>query len=147
MWSRRPVQKKKKKKKQANQLIENALATATYATQCAGNSTLQNSPGSIEFQRDILIDVPLISDLFIIHDRRQDLVDENLRRQNAKRSEHHSVVGDQILHVTYVPTKLQEKLQGPYPIAQVHTNGTVEIMRTLKVRDRVRLGKIIPFRG
>ena len=73
---------------EANQLIDNALATAMHATRCSVNATLQNSPGAIVFNRDMFIDVPLIADLETIRNRRQALVDENLRRQNMKRREH-----------------------------------------------------------
>ena len=63
---------------EANQLIDNALATAMHATRCSVNATLQNSPGSIVFNRDMFIDVPLIADLVTIQNRRQALVDEKV---------------------------------------------------------------------
>ena len=70
---------------EANQVLDNALTTAMHATRCVVNATLQNSPGAIVYNCDMLIDVPLIADLAVIRDQRQALVDENLRRQNAKR--------------------------------------------------------------
>ena len=72
---------------EANQVLNNALATAMHATRCTVNATLQNSAGAIVYNRDMLIDVPLIADL-----ARQTLVDENLCRQKAKQQEHVYVV-------------------------------------------------------
>ena len=53
---------------EANQVLDNALATAMNATQCAVNSTLRNFPGAIIYNQDMLIDVQLIEDLTVIRD-------------------------------------------------------------------------------
>ena len=95
----------------------------------------------------MFIDVPLIADLETIRNRRQALVDENLRRQNMKRREHTYAIGQLVYMKTYDPTKMEEKLHGPYPILQVYTNGTVDIHRAANVKDRVHLRKIVPYRG
>jgi len=132
---------------EANQLNDNALATAMHATRCSVNAKLQNSPGSIVFNRDMFIDVPLIADVVTIQNRRQALVDENLRRQNKKRCEHTYAIGQLVYMKTYDLTKMQEKLHGHYPLLQVYTNGTVDVYRVENVRDRVHLRKIVPYRG
>ena len=129
---------------EANQVLDNALATAMHATRCAVNSTLQNSPGSIVYNRDMLIDVPLIADLTVIRDRRQALVDENLRRQNSKRREHTYTVGQYVWVKNYKEDKMLPKLLGPYPIVQVFTNGTVDIQQTPTVRDKMNLRWLRP---
>ena len=69
---------------QANQLVENALATAVHATRCAVTQSIGTSPGNLVFRRDMFIDLPLIADLVDIQQRRQLRIDENLRRQNRK---------------------------------------------------------------
>ena len=63
---------------EAHQALDNALATVMHATGCTINSTLQlqDSPGAIVYNRDILIDVPLIANLTVIRDQRQALVDK-----------------------------------------------------------------------
>ena len=63
---------------EVNQVLFNALAMAMYVTRCAVNSTLQNSPCSIVYNRVILVNVPLIEVLAVIRDRQQALVNENL---------------------------------------------------------------------
>ena len=93
------------------------------------------------------IDVPRIADLETIRTRRQALVDENLRRQNMKRREHTYAIGQLVYMKTYNPTKMEEKLHGPYPILHVYTNGTVDIHRAANIKDRVHLRKIVPYWG
>lgn len=55
----------------ANQLIDDALALAMYATRCAVSRTLGTSPGALVYKRDMFIDVPLMADLVQIQERRQ----------------------------------------------------------------------------
>ena len=69
---------------EANQVLDNTVATAMHATRCVVNATLQNSPGATVYNQDMLIYVLLIVDLTVIRDQRQALVDKNLQRQNAQ---------------------------------------------------------------
>ena len=57
------------------QLIDNTLASAMYATRCAVNAALKTSPGALVYNRDMVMDIPLITDLNIIRDKRQHLID------------------------------------------------------------------------
>lgn len=82
---------------QANQFIDNALATAMHATRCAVHRTLQISPGALVYRRDMFLDLPIIADLLTIQQRRQILIDENLRRENNRRRTFDYQVGQQIL--------------------------------------------------
>ena len=120
-------------------MFDNARETAIYATQCAVNLTLQNFPGAIVYNRDIIINVPFIVDFTVITDQRQDLVDKNLQRQNAKQQEHTYTVGQYVWVNNYKEDKMLLKLLGPYPIAQVFTNETVYIQQTPIVQDRMDL--------
>jgi hypothetical protein len=69
----------------ANDVIDTALATASYASRASLHRSLNVSPGTLVFHRDMLLNIPLIADLTMIRERRQVLIDENLRRQNMKR--------------------------------------------------------------
>ena len=58
----------------------------------------------------------------MIRDRRQQLIDENLCRQNSKRIQHNYKVGDKINLKTIYLVKRSERLQGPlFHIIQKHT--------------------------
>ena len=95
---------------QARHVMEHAIASCIHATRIAVNHTMQHTPGEIVFQRDMLLDVPVIADLVAIRERRQLLIDENLRRQNEKRIEHHYKVGDFVWIKVYDPAKGADKL-------------------------------------
>ena len=129
---------------QAEQLINNSLATTMHATRCSVSRTLQNSPGSLVFQRDMFIDVPLIADLEAIRHKRQLLVDDNVRRMNLKRREHRYAIGDLVYVRKHDANKLDPRMIGPYPITQVYTNGTVDIARNPFVNERINIRHLIP---
>ena len=62
---------------------------------------------NLVFRRDMFVDLPLQADLVLIRDRRQQLIDENLRRQNAKRREFEYQVGQEVLIKSVQPNKLE----------------------------------------
>ena len=69
----------------ANQIINNALATCMHVMRSAVNQTLKTSSGALTFNRDMLINVPLVVNLESIQHQRQHLIDENLRQINQRR--------------------------------------------------------------
>ena len=52
----------------ANQVMDNALATAMHATRCAVSAPIGTSPGALVYGRDMIMDVPLIANLTAIRD-------------------------------------------------------------------------------
>ena len=132
---------------EAKQAVENALAAANHAMWCAVSKSLaNNTPGEVVFGRDMLLNIPVIIDLMDIQNKRQLQIDENLRRQNAKRREYDHRIGHQVLLKVPNPNKLDPRYQGPFVITQVYTNGTVEIQRTPTVRERLNIRRLVPFR-
>ena len=131
----------------ADEMVENALATCQHACRVAVNHTMQTSPGAMVFNRDMILNIPLIANLEAIRDRRQHLINENLRRANAKRIEHNYDVNDRVMMVEYDPTKLDAKTHGPYRIVRVFTNGTVKIQKSAHVQETMNIRKIYPYRG
>ena len=129
----------------ATNMIDNALATVVHASRCAVNHTMQTSPGGMVFNRDMMINVPLISNLAAIGNRRQQLVDENLRRVNAKRIDHNYSVGDWVKFVEYNPDKLDCRTHGPYPIVRVFTNGCVRVQLAPHIQETVNIRKLFPY--
>ena len=55
----------------ANQVMDNALATAMYTTRCAVGAPIGTSPGALVYGRDMIMDVPLIANLSAIWNGRQ----------------------------------------------------------------------------
>jgi transposase InsO family protein len=131
---------------EAAMIIETALQTAVHAARVAIHSTLKVSPGALAFSRDMLLNIPLIADFQLLRDKRQALIDEQLMRANRSRISHDYQPGEEVLVLTYKPTKLQERAVGPFVIEQVHTNGTVTIRRNPHVVERINIRRIRPYR-
>ena len=109
-------------------------------------TTLNSSPGALVYGRDMFLDVPLIADWQAIAERRTQVVNESLQRANLKRRTYDYVQGQQVLKKTHKPTKLGERKEGPYPISQVHVNGTVSITLRPGVTERINIRRVIPYR-
>ena len=126
-------------------MIDNALSTVVHASRCSVNHTMKTSPGAMLFNRDMMTNIPLISNLLAIGNRRQQLVDENVRRVNARRIQHNYAIGDRVKFVNYNPNKLDSRTHGPYRIVRVFTNGTVRIQLSQHVQETVNIRKIFPY--
>ena len=127
-------------------MIDNALATVVHTSRCAVNHTMQTLPGVMVFNRDMMVNVPLISNLLAIGNQRQHLVDENLRRISAKRINHsYDIIGDLVKFVEYNPNKLDCRTHGPYRIVRVFTNRTVQVQLAPHIQETVNIRKLLPY--
>ena len=132
---------------QANAIVDNSLATTMHTLRSSVSRSLNNhSPGSLAFHRDMFLNLPLQADLLAIQQRRQLLIDENLRRQNAKRRSMDYRVGQEVLVKDKDGAKLSPQTKGPFRITQVHANGTLTIQRAPNVLERIHLRRVFPFR-
>ncbi len=100
---------------------------AMHAMQAGVHTTLGSSPGSLVFNRDMFLNIPLITDWHAITQRREHLINENLIRENQKRRRFDYLPNQRILKKHWNPRKLDERTTGPYRILQTHFNGTVTI--------------------
>ena len=107
-------------------IIDTCFATARHAVRSAVHRTLNSSPGALDFQRDMILPIPLIADFELLRQRRQTVIEDNLRRQNLRRLFHDYNVGDEVLIVNRNPNRptLAPVSTGSYVIQQVHVNGT-----------------------
>lgn len=111
-----------------NQVRNNVLVSCIPATRCAVNGVLKCSPGSLVFQRDVLVGFLVIANLLAIGERRELLLDKNLRRQNPKQYDYYYKVGEHIHIKIRDPSKSgDEILHGPYRVLEAKINGTVEV--------------------
>ena len=110
---------------QIDNIMDTCFATAAYASKVAIHFTLNMSPGALVFQRDMILNIPLITDLLLLHERQQIIIDDRLQRATIRCSTFDYQPGDQILILTNNPTTLQDRGIGPSTITQVHTNGTI----------------------
>ena len=131
---------------EARHMIDTALATAAYAARSSLHSTLGLSPGAIVYNRDMLLDIPVLADLAALKDKRQEVIRKNLRRANKRRVVHHDyTIGDQVLKLVYKPNKLEPRAEGPYRINQVHANGSVTVQLTPLTSERLNLRRVKPY--
>ena len=136
-----------RRKRDAEQKIDNALSTCVHALRCAVNHTMKTSPGAIAFNRDMLMNVQLLSDLDAIRGRKQQQIDNNIKHSNKTRIDYNYQVGDMVKLRVYDPSKLQERFKGPYRITQVFTNGTVHLLTKPGITTTVNIRKIEPYKG
>ena len=112
---------------EAEHAVDNALYSCIHALRCSINQAMRTSPGALVFNRDMMIDVPLLADLDAIRGRKQQLIDANLIRENKKRIDYNYKVGDRVWIKHYDPTKMDSRLHGPYHITRIYVNGTVDV--------------------
>ena len=131
---------------EANDMVDSALATAQHAMRASVSTTLGTSPGTGVFGRDMFLNIPLIADWNLLAQRREQLVNENLRRQNRNRRRYDYVVGQRVLKKIHKPTKFGLRTEGPYVVSTVHVNGTVTIQSREGVTERINIRRVIPYR-
>ena len=97
----------------------------------------------------MFVDVPVMTDLIAIRERRQALIDSNLMRHNKKRYDYKYWIGENVMVKMYDPNKGEERLHGPYPITELCTNGTVKVRRDPHgyIEESFNLRRIEPYKG
>jgi hypothetical protein len=108
----------------AKDFIDKALAITMHAIQAGIHYTLGSSPGSLVFNRDMFLKIPLIADWHAITKQREHLINTNLMHENRKCRRHDYAVDNRVLKKRHNPTKLGTCKSGPYKIVQTHVNGT-----------------------
>jgi len=102
------------------------LAATMFATRATYHTTMQATPSQLVFGRDAILNTKFDANWKYICDRKQQLIQLNNRRENAKRTPHVYQVGDKALYKTNKLDKFStDAYEGPYNIVQVNTNGTV----------------------
>jgi len=131
----------------ARAAVERAISIASHALRITTHSTLGYSPGSIVFNRDMLLDIPFVADLLLLREQRQQRIDYNLKRENSRRRNFDYVAGQQAWIKKYNPATLQVRKEGPFLITQIHTNGTVTLRRRGNVVERINIRRLEPYRA
>ena len=69
---------------EAQAVVKQVLLTAMHVSYCAFHGSLLNlSPGAVAFQRDMFLDIPLISDVLTLQEAHQEQVDQHVLWTNA----------------------------------------------------------------
>ena len=67
---------------EANQLMDRVLASAQFAARCSIHKTYGVSPGSIVFHCDMLLPIPITTNLQLLREKRQAVIDKNNLTEN-----------------------------------------------------------------
>ena len=130
----------------ARDLIDEALSIAMHAMRAGVHTPLGSSPGSLVFNRDMFLQVPLIADWTAITMKREHLINKNLMRENRRRRQFDYQPQQQVLKKNTNPQKLGERTSGPYPIEKVHTNGTITIQLNVDTSERISIRRVKPYK-
>jgi hypothetical protein len=87
-------------------------------------------PSQLVFGRDAVLNCSFEANWQYIKDRKQRLIDQNNKKENAKRVPHVYNVGDRVT-IRLDPNRKHgvEKNSGPHAITAVYDNGTVQLSR------------------
>jgi transposase InsO family protein len=120
------------------------LAATMFAVRATYHTTLQASPMQLVFGRDAILNVKHIANWEHIRERKQTRINDNNKRENLSRRDHHYSLGDKILIRARKHSKHEFEYEGPYTITQVNDNGTVRFQKGI-VNDVTNIRRIKPF--
>ena len=96
------------------------------------------------FSRDAILNIKYVADWEHIRQRNQLRINHNNKRVNMRRNNHQYKVGDKILVKRKKNSKHELEFMGPFPITQIHDNGTVCFQKGI-INDATNIRRIKPF--
>ena len=121
------------------------LAAVMYALRATYHTTTQATPMQLVFGRDAMLNIQFEADWNLIKKRKQQKINDNNRRENAKRLDYTYDVGDNVLVRTVQKAKYAgDPWQGPYQITAVNDNGTVRYKKGA-VTDTINIRQLKPY--
>ncbi len=130
----------------AKEFVDKALSIAMHAMRAGIHLTLGSSPGSLVFNRDMFLNIPLIADWHAITQKRELLIHENLTQKNQKRRWYNYLPGQRVLKKRWKLRKLDARTSGPYRVLQTHVNGTITIELRAGVSERLNIWRVILYK-
>ena len=110
--------------------------------------TLKHTPGELAFGRDMILPIPSKVNWGNLFQRKQTVISQTNAKENQSRKEFDYKVGQRILilNKNQHKGKLEPTVsnEGPWPITQIHANGTVTILRNNYI-ERINICHIRPF--
>ena len=104
------------------------LSAVTKAVNSTVHTTLNATPTQLVFGRDAFLPVTFQADWTYIADRKQHLIVQNNKRENAKRRPHVYSVDDSVM-ILHDPNRKHgdDTYKGPFVITKVNDNGTLQL--------------------
>jgi transposase InsO family protein/exonuclease VII small subunit len=120
------------------------LSATAFAIRSTYHTTLQHTPGQLVFGRDMIFNIKHAANWEYIKQRKQQIINQNNKRENAKRKKHTYNVGDQVLLSRGNEFKYESPFTGPHEILKVNDNGTVRL-QVKAVADDYNLRRLYPY--
>ena len=119
-------------------------ASVAWAVRSSYNNSTDATPAQLVFGRDMMFNLSTLVNWKDLSIKKQALVDKANLRENRNRVDHDYQVDD-LVYITKdgIYKKLDSPKQGPYPITDVYTNGTVRIQRGA-VNERINIRRLEP---
>ena len=107
------------------------LSAVGFAMRATVHTTMRATPAQLVFNRDAIHNVRFEANWQYIKERRQKVMQQNNKNENAKRKPHEYKLNDTVMIEQYQHRKYGEpKYKGPYVIDRVNDNGTVRLRHT-----------------
>lgn len=104
------------------------ISAVGFAMRSTVHTTNRATPAQLVFGRDAMHNVNFEADWQYIKERKQRLIRQNNKRENAKRKPHVYQVNDQVLVLQDPSRKYgEDRYRGPYTVTNVYDNGTVRL--------------------
>ena len=130
---------------------EGLLAALGFAMRATVRTTTEATPAQLVFHRDAMHNIGFRADWAYTKARKQRLIIQNNKRENAKRIPHEYKPGDKVV-VLQDPSRKhgQDRYRGPYTVTQVHTNGTVQLQQAKRggaVYQTWNIRNVFPYKA
>jgi NADH:ubiquinone oxidoreductase subunit len=106
------------------------LSAIRQAIRSTVHTTSRATPTQLVFGHDAILNVSFEANWQYIKERKQRLIVQNNKRENATRIPHQYNVGDRVM-VRLDPNRKHgtDQFKGPFTVTQVYDNGTVKLSR------------------
>jgi transposase InsO family protein len=128
------------------------LSAVGFAMRATVHATARATPSQLVFGRDAMLNVGFEADWQYIKERKQRLIVQNNKRENATRLPHVYSVGDQVLVATDPNRKHgEDRYKGPFEVTAVNDNGTLTLRQDTPrggaVLQTWNLRNIVPYKA
>jgi hypothetical protein len=128
------------------------LSAVAFAMRATVHTTTQATPSQLVFNRDAIQNVRFEADWQFIKERKQKLIRQNNKRENAKRAEHTYHVGDKVVvEQDHNRKHGADRQKGPFTVTNVYDNGTVRLRKRTPAGGAVfqtwNIRKVFPYKA
>jgi hypothetical protein len=128
------------------------LGAVGFAMRATVHTTTRATPSQLVFNRDAMHNVQFIADWQYIKDRKQRLILQNNKRENATRKPHEYNINDTV-KLRQDPNRKhgEDEFKGPYTVTKVNDNGTLELQHNTQrggvVTQTWNIRHVMPYKS